>query len=115
MNTVPTRRQLLLGTAAASLLALAGCASPQIADYAAEKPVLDLREYFNGVVDGHGIFTEVLGSGSNRQLLAIWYAYLNGEQRWMTALGPITGNSATIGPIAWRTGASAATASRMQG
>ena len=35
------------GTAASSLLlALAGCASPQIADYAAEKPLLDLREYF---------------------------------------------------------------------
>lgn len=52
--------------------------------------------WYDPAQSGHGIFTEVLGSGSNRQLLAIWYAYLNGEQRWMTALGPINGNSATL-------------------
>ena len=27
---------------------LAGCAGPQVAGYAAEKPLLDLRQYFNG-------------------------------------------------------------------
>jgi uncharacterized protein (DUF1800 family) len=52
--------------------------------------------WYDPTQSGHGIFTEVLGSGSNRQMLAIWYAYLNGEQRWMTALGPIVGNSATL-------------------
>lgn len=52
--------------------------------------------WYDPAQSGHGIFTEVLGSGSNRQLLAIWYAYLNGEQRWMTALGPVQGNSATL-------------------
>ena len=52
--------------------------------------------WYDPAQSGHGIFTEVLGSGSSRQLLAIWYAYLNGEQRWMTALGPINGNSATL-------------------
>ena len=52
--------------------------------------------WYDPAQNGHGIFTEVLGSGSERQLLAIWYAYLNGEQRWMTALGPIQGNSATL-------------------
>ena len=50
---------MLAGTAA--MLALTSCASPQIADYAAEKPVLDLREYFNGIVDGYGIFTDRAG------------------------------------------------------
>ncbi|MBA4329544.1 MAG: DUF3833 domain-containing protein, partial [Polaromonas sp.] len=30
------------------LSVLAGCAGPQISDYAAEKPVLDMRQYFNG-------------------------------------------------------------------
>ncbi len=52
--------------------------------------------WYDPAQSGHGIFTEVLGSGANRQMLAIWYAYLNGEQRWMTALGPIAGNSATL-------------------
>ena len=46
----PRRRFLRAGTsvAAASVLALAGCAAPNIQDYATEKPVLDLRSYFNG-------------------------------------------------------------------
>ena len=52
--------------------------------------------WYDPAQSGHGIFIEVLGSGANRSLLAIWYAYLNGEQRWMTATGPIIGNSATL-------------------
>ena len=52
------------GGAAALLLALgllAGCASPQVSDYAAEKPVLDLRQYFKGTVDAYGVFTDRSG------------------------------------------------------
>lgn len=45
---------------------------------------------------GHGIVTEVLGSGSQRQMVATWYVYLNGEQRWITAIGSVVGNSATL-------------------
>jgi hypothetical protein len=37
---------------------LSGCASPTVEDYAGQKPVLDLRTYFNGVVDAWGIFTD---------------------------------------------------------
>ena len=40
---------------------LAGCASPQIADYAAEKPVLDMRQYFNGTIDAYGVFADRSG------------------------------------------------------
>ena len=47
---------LVLGT-----VLLAGCASPQVSDYAAEKPVLDMRQYFNGTVDAYGIFTDRSG------------------------------------------------------
>ena len=39
-------------------LFVAGCATPQVSDYAAEKPVLDLRQYFNGTVEAHGIFRD---------------------------------------------------------
>lgn len=56
------RRLLLSATlAATSVAALSGCASHQISDYAAEKPVLDLRQYFNGVVDAWGVFTDRSG------------------------------------------------------
>ena len=56
-------RRLLLSsgmTAAVAVTAtgLTGCASPRVEDYAAEKPVLDLRTYFNGIVDAWGIFTD---------------------------------------------------------
>ncbi len=40
---------------------LAGCASPQVTDYAAEQPVLDMRQYFNGTLDAYGLFTDRSG------------------------------------------------------
>jgi hypothetical protein len=55
------RRLLLTGTAALGVTGLTGCASPTIADYASEKPVLDLRKYFNGTVDAWGVFTNRSG------------------------------------------------------
>lgn len=56
------RRLLLVGSAsAASAALLSGCASPQATDYAAERPVLDLRTYFNGTLDAYGMFTDRQG------------------------------------------------------
>lgn len=55
------RRRLLLSSgmiAAVAATGLAGCASPRVEDYAAQKPVLNLRTYFNGIVDAWGIFTD---------------------------------------------------------
>ena len=52
------RRVALLGVIAAGL---AGCASPTPSDYSAEKPALDLRQYFNGTLDAYGIFTDRSG------------------------------------------------------
>jgi hypothetical protein len=40
---------------------LAGCAGPQISDYAAEKPAFDLRRYLDGTLDAHGVFTDRSG------------------------------------------------------
>jgi hypothetical protein len=51
------RRLLLLATSAA----LAGCAGPQVADYAGQTPTLDLRSYFNGTLDAYGVFTDRSG------------------------------------------------------
>lgn len=54
------RRSLLLGGLAIPSFAagLTGCASPSVGDYASEKPALNLRTYFNGIVDAWGLFTD---------------------------------------------------------
>ena len=54
-------RASTLGLATGSALALSACAGPQISDYAAETPVLDLRKYFTGTVDAWGVFTDRSG------------------------------------------------------
>ena len=54
------RRTCLLALGATSV-ALAGCASQRVEDYAAEQPVLDLRRYFDGRIDAYGIFTDRSG------------------------------------------------------
>jgi hypothetical protein len=57
------KRRLLLGSAAlAATWTLGGCASPTIESYANEKPALDLRRYFDGVLDAYGVFTDRSGA-----------------------------------------------------
>ena len=52
------RRLWLAGSAALGTGLLTGCSAPKIADYANEKPQLDLRRYFNGTLDAYGVFTD---------------------------------------------------------
>lgn len=40
---------------------LMGCSTPQIQDYSAQTPVLELRDYFNGTLDAYGLFTDRSG------------------------------------------------------
>ncbi len=47
--------------AALAALVLAACASVDVGQYAAEKPVLDLRRYFDGTIDGSGMFQDRSG------------------------------------------------------
>lgn len=57
------------------VLALAACATPTPEDYAAERPVLDLRRYFDGAIDAHGIFTDRSGKVVRRftvQMTGTW-------------------------------------------
>jgi hypothetical protein len=58
------RRHLLAAaTAAAStVVGLSGCASQSIEQYAHEKPVFDLQQYFKGTVDAYGVFTDRSGA-----------------------------------------------------
>ncbi len=54
----PKRMLLSLLLAGAALAVLGGCAGPQPSDYAAEQPALDLRRYFDGPVEAHGMFQD---------------------------------------------------------
>jgi len=76
----------LLHRAAAVLAALAvvavatGCASaPGPADYAAERPALDLRAYFDGELTAHGVFTDRSGRVLRRFTVAMVGRW-NGDQ-----------------------------------
>jgi hypothetical protein len=63
-----------------AVLALAGCASaPTPADYAAEKPALDLKQYFNGELVAHGLFTDRAGKVSRRFTVLLTGSW-NGQQ-----------------------------------
>jgi hypothetical protein len=67
-------RKALMATMASAALLL-GCASPTPADYAAEKPVLDLKTYFNGPLVAHGLFTDRSGKVVRRftvQMTGTW-------------------------------------------
>jgi hypothetical protein len=68
-------RRIFLAAALASVTVLAGCASPTPADYAAEKPVLDLKTYFNGELVAHGMFSDRSGKVVRRfvvQMTGTW-------------------------------------------
>lgn len=84
--TAPSRRQLLLTGMASCVAAatLSGCAnSPRIDDYAQEKPALDLRQYFNGVIDAWGVFTDRQGKVIKRFTVVMhctWTRTAQGEE-----------------------------------
>jgi Protein of unknown function (DUF3833) len=61
--------------AAAAALLLGACAGPSVSDYADQKPVLDLKTYFNGELVAHGLFTDRSGSVQRRftvQMTGTW-------------------------------------------
>jgi len=65
----PTLTKLL--AAAGAVLLTASCTSidPQV--YQAEKPALDLKEYFNGTLVGHGLFMDRSGQVQRRFVVTI--------------------------------------------
>ncbi len=80
MSSLLQRRALITATGAAAALGLVGCGTrPQVADYANEKPVFDLKNYFNGVVDGWGIFTDRSGKVARRFIVTMNCSW-NGEE-----------------------------------
>ena len=72
-------------TAAAAVAAVAlaftlqGCSSQNINDYAREKPVLELRDYFNGTLDAYGVFTDRSGQVVKRFTVLMKCAWTGDE------------------------------------
>ncbi len=78
------RQQLSMALAALTTATigggLSGCASgPQVADYALETPIFDLRTYFNGRVNGWGIFTDRAGKVVKRFVVTMNCSWVGDE------------------------------------
>ena len=69
------KRRFVIASFIAACALLVGCASPTPADYATEKPLLDLKTYFNGEFVAHGLFTDRSGKVARRfvvQMTGSW-------------------------------------------
>jgi len=76
----PSRRWLMVAAATlCSSLWLGGCASQRIDDYATERPVLDLKTYFNGPLVAHGVFQDRSGQVVRRFVVEMTGSW-NGNQ-----------------------------------
>ena len=63
-------------------LGLAGCAGIPVEKYRAEKPVLDLKTYFNGTIDGWGMFQKRSGEVVKRFHVVV-------DARWQGEVGTL--------------------------
>lgn len=73
-----TRRHVLFALLAGSAV-LAGCASPQVSDYAQQRPKLELDRYFNGRIRAHGIFQK-RGGEVVRRFTVVMNCHWEGNQ-----------------------------------
>jgi hypothetical protein len=64
-------RTLLLLAALAGVAGLVGCASVDPKVYANQKPALDLKQYFNGTLEGHGAVMDRSGQVTRRFVVTI--------------------------------------------
>jgi Protein of unknown function (DUF3833) len=76
LSAGPLARRLATGAAAClAALALAGCAGPQLADYAAQRPAFDFKQYFNGQLVAHGLVSDRSGTVQRRfvvKMSCVW-------------------------------------------
>lgn len=55
--------------------------------------------------NGHGLQVQVLGAAGAQQMVAVWYVYQNGAQRWLLGSGPVQSDRATLAMTLTRGGA----------
>lgn len=65
-----------------ALVGLSGCGGVDVSQYAREKPVLDLRTYFDGTVDAYGMFQKRSGEVVKRFHVVI-------DARWQGDVGTL--------------------------
>ncbi len=65
--------------AVALVFTLQACSSQNINDYVREKPVLELRDYFNGTLDAYGVFTDRSGQVVKRFTVLMKCAWTGDE------------------------------------
>ena len=52
--------------------------------------------WYQPAQSGHGLQVQLIGEPGQRQLVAIWFTYLNGRQVWLLGTGPVQGDQATL-------------------
>lgn len=65
-----------------TMIGLTACSSVEVSAYKAQKPTLDLRQYFNGMIEGHGMFQNRSGEVIKRFRVVI-------DARWDGATGTL--------------------------
>lgn len=55
--------------------------------------------FYNAQQSGHGWIVESVIADGVPSVIAAWYTYLNGEQRWLYGSGPVTGSRATLSMV----------------
>ena len=77
----PARLMARRGALAAGLTALmlAGCASPELQDYAGQRPVFDFRKYFDGIVRAQGLVSERGGKVLRRFVVTMNCSWVGDE------------------------------------
>jgi len=73
------KRRLMLSSMAATAVAATGCAGPSLDKHLQAEPRLDLRAYFNGVVDAWGVFTDRSGQVV-KSFTVVMHCSWNGEE-----------------------------------
>ena len=73
------RRSAGFATALLCALAIAGCAAPQVSDYAGQKPAFDFRHYFDGTVMAHGMVSDRSGKVVRRFVVTMRCDWVGAE------------------------------------
>ena len=71
-------RRLALAGLLGCTIALAGCAAVEPGAYSGEQPRLDLQRYFNGTLEGHGMFSNRFGKVERRFVVTIAASWKDG-------------------------------------
>lgn len=60
--------------------------------------------WYQPAQNGHGLQVQISGAPGAQQMLAVWYVYLDGQQRWLIGTGPVSGDSASLAMTVTRGG-----------